>query len=136
MPARGDVPNTNKQLLPWSSETQDLPENGTGNTLIKCLPPRDLRKQRNPESVLPRKMVSTLMVLNCYCKNHWFPGAPLLIELPKNQQVRAGDTATLACSAIGNPPPEILWLHNGTLLPGKTSVVKNNTTAFPLHFMR
>lgn len=52
--ARGDVPNTNKQLLPWSSETQDLPENGTGNTLIRCLPPRDLRKQRNhQDSVLP-----------------------------------------------------------------------------------
>ena len=39
------------------------------------------------------------------------------MELPKNQELRGGSTLSLTCGAIGEPEPEILWLHNGTLLP-------------------
>ena len=45
------------------------------------------------------------------------PQEPQLVEVPKNQQLKAGSTLSLTCKAIGEPRPEILWLQNGTLLP-------------------
>uniref|UniRef100_A0A915KF49 Uncharacterized protein n=1 Tax=Romanomermis culicivorax TaxID=13658 RepID=A0A915KF49_ROMCU len=93
VPARGDIPSDYHKLLPWSAEDQDLPENGTANTLIKCLPTRDNRRQRNHLNA-----IATI---------------PKLAKLPENQVVQIGDTVTLTCEGVGNPSPEILWTLNG-----------------------
>lgn len=43
----------------------------------------------------------------------------MIIELPRNQEIREGAVLTLACSAMGLPPPEIVWYHNNTETTGK-----------------
>ena len=56
MPGRGDVPDDDKQLLPWR-ENEDLSLNGTNGIVIRCLPgPRAPRKVGL--HVIPKMVVS------------------------------------------------------------------------------
>ncbi|EFO26419.1 hypothetical protein LOAG_02064 [Loa loa] len=93
VPARGDVPEGDNNLLPWKQDLQDLPQNGTDGILIRCL----------PESRGPRRAALTL---------------PRFIRSPRTQKVRQGAVAHLHCSAIGQPKPHIIWIRNGALLAG------------------
>lgn len=44
--ARGDTPQTEEKFLPWNTDRQELPENGTNGILYNCLP-----LQRGPRRV-------------------------------------------------------------------------------------
>ncbi|VDM20028.1 unnamed protein product [Wuchereria bancrofti] len=93
VPARGDVPDNNNNLLPWKQDLQDLPQNGTNRILIRCLP--ESRELRRALLAVPR-----------------------FIRSPHTQKVSPGAVAHLHCSAIGQPKPHIIWIRNGTYLAG------------------
>ncbi|VIO88235.1 Uncharacterized protein BM_BM11652 [Brugia malayi] len=93
VPARGDVPDNNNNLLPWKQDLQDLPQNGTNRILIRCLP--ESRELRRAPLAVPR-----------------------FIRSPRTQKVLPGTVAHLHCSAIGQPKPHIIWIRNGTYLAG------------------
>ncbi|XP_068097693.1 basement membrane-specific heparan sulfate proteoglycan core protein isoform X5 [Hyperolius riggenbachi] len=58
------------------------------------------------------------------------PGAPTATADLSVQVVKAGETATLRCSASGNPPPVISWSKLRAPLPWQHQVV-NNTLVIP-----
>ncbi|XP_068097689.1 basement membrane-specific heparan sulfate proteoglycan core protein isoform X2 [Hyperolius riggenbachi] len=58
------------------------------------------------------------------------PGAPTATADLSVQVVKAGETATLRCSASGNPPPVILWSKLRAPLPWQHQVV-DNTLVIP-----
>ncbi|XP_075762396.1 basement membrane-specific heparan sulfate proteoglycan core protein isoform X5 [Pelodiscus sinensis] len=60
---------------------------------------------------------------------HRKPGAPEVTVKP-TLTVRAGETATLRCSATGDPPPAIQWSKLRAPLPWQHQVV-NNTLLIP-----
>uniref|UniRef100_A0A914V4A2 Ig-like domain-containing protein n=1 Tax=Plectus sambesii TaxID=2011161 RepID=A0A914V4A2_9BILA len=92
VPARGDLPDDDNTLLPWRTEFQELPENGTNGVLIRCLP-----GPRGPRRAPIQK-------------------APHFVELPKTSMVALGATLEITCGAVGPPTPTIAWMLNGKLL--------------------
>uniref|UniRef100_A0A0R3RPP0 Hemicentin-1 n=1 Tax=Elaeophora elaphi TaxID=1147741 RepID=A0A0R3RPP0_9BILA len=93
VPARGDVPDGDNNLLPWKQDPQDLPQNGTNGILIRCLP--ESREIRRASLAIPR-----------------------FIRSPRTQKVLPGTVTDLHCSAIGRPKPRIVWMRNGAFLAG------------------
>ncbi|VDK82636.1 unnamed protein product [Litomosoides sigmodontis] len=93
VPARGDVPESDNNLLPWKQDLQDLPQNGTNGILIRCLPA--LREIRRTAQSMPR-----------------------FIRSPRTQKVQPGTVTNLYCSAVGQPKPHIIWIRNGAFRTG------------------
>ncbi|KHN71012.1 Hemicentin-2 [Toxocara canis] len=103
VPARGDVPEDEDNLLPWKQDYQDLPTNGTNGILIRCLP--GVRE--------PRRVPLTT--------------APHFAYTPRTQTIRKGSKIDLHCSAYGPPTPEIFWMKNGEMLIHERSIEGHST---------
>uniref|UniRef100_F1KPK8 Hemicentin-2 n=1 Tax=Ascaris suum TaxID=6253 RepID=F1KPK8_ASCSU len=103
VPARGDMPENEDNLLPWKQDYQDLPTNGTNGILIRCLP--GVREPR-------RVPLET---------------APHFAYTPRTQTVRKGSIVDLHCSAHGPPTPEIFWMKDGEMLAHERSVGGHST---------
>ena len=52
-----------------------------------------------------------------YCVN-MFPDEPEILELTESMSVPLNGDVVLSCVADGNPPPDITWLLDGTIIPG------------------
>lgn len=71
--ARGDTPQNEEKFLPWDTERQELPPNGTNGVLYNCLP-----LQRGPRRV-PHNTL------------------PYFVESPLNTVVKMNDELRLHC---------------------------------------
>lgn len=57
------------------------------------------------------------------------PSAPTITQHPSNTFAPApGQAATMYCTASGQPPPSISWLHNGAPVSGNVQI--SNSSSF------